>query len=328
MPGTNTQTLTGIFGDIADEIRAKDGSSATITPANMANAIANIPSGDTTIEDKLIQGASSNYTYTNSRVTKIKAGCFKGDQYITSASFPNVTTTGSDAFSSCTALTSVSLPLLRTPGNGLFAGCTAFTSISLPAATYLSSSCFMNCSGLTSVDAPNVTLLGGSYTFSNCRALTSFSSTATFDSIYAYSMFTNCSSLQSVSLPNAQLVGPEMFFGCTSLASVDLSSVKTIGDNSFYNCSQLTTIALPSLTSITNTSCFSGCSSLTCLNLCSPTRTGIPTLNNTNNFNNTPIASGTGYIYINDDLVNTLKGATNWSAFASQIKGESDLPTS
>ena len=36
-------------------------------------------------------------------------------------------------------------------------------------------------------------------------------------------------------------------------------------------------------------------------------------------FDNTPIASGTGYIYVSDNLVDTYKAATNWSAYASQI---------
>ena len=57
------------------------------------------------------------------------------------------------------------------------------------------------------------------------------------------------------------------------------------------------------------------------LNLYSPDRTTIPTLTNTSAFTNTPIASGTGWIVINDELVNTLKAETNWSTYASQIIG-------
>ena len=51
----------------------------------------------------------------------------------------------------------------------------------------------------------------------------------------------------------------------------------------------------------------------------------ITTLSNVNAFQNTPIASGTGYIYVADNLVSTYKSATNWSAYASQIKGLSEL---
>jgi hypothetical protein len=54
--------------------------------------------------------------------------------------------------------------------------------------------------------------------------------------------------------------------------------------------------------------------------------TTLATLGSTNAFSNTPIASGTGYIYVPDDLVDRYKQATNWSTYASQIKGISELP--
>lgn len=40
----------------------------------------------------------------------------------------------------------------------------------------------------------------------------------------------------------------------------------------------------------------------------------------TGSFSNNPIAYGTGYIYVPDDLVDSYKAATNWNAYASQIK--------
>ena len=42
-------------------------------------------------------------------------------------------------------------------------------------------------------------------------------------------------------------------------------------------------------------------------------------------FDSTKIASGTGYIYVPDARVTAYKSATNWSAYASQIKGLSEL---
>ena len=42
-------------------------------------------------------------------------------------------------------------------------------------------------------------------------------------------------------------------------------------------------------------------------------------------FDDTPIASGSGYIYVHDSLVDTLKTAENWSTYASQIKPLSEL---
>ena len=43
-------------------------------------------------------------------------------------------------------------------------------------------------------------------------------------------------------------------------------------------------------------------------------------LPNASAFNNSSIAGGTGFIYVQDDLVDTYKSAENWSTYASQIK--------
>lgn len=52
----------------------------------------------------------------------------------------------------------------------------------------------------------------------------------------------------------------------------------------------------------------------------------VSNLRNANAFANTPIASGTGYIYVPDDLVEQYKVATNWATYANQIKGLSETP--
>ena len=41
-------------------------------------------------------------------------------------------------------------------------------------------------------------------------------------------------------------------------------------------------------------------------------------------FGGTPIASGTGYIYVPSTLVETYKTATNWSTFANQFRALED----
>lgn len=51
----------------------------------------------------------------------------------------------------------------------------------------------------------------------------------------------------------------------------------------------------------------------------------VPILSNSNAFLLTPIADGTGYIYVLDDLVDSYKSATNWSTYAEQIKSISEL---
>jgi hypothetical protein len=52
----------------------------------------------------------------------------------------------------------------------------------------------------------------------------------------------------------------------------------------------------------------------------------ICTLSATGAFTGTPIASGTGYIYVPLALVDTYKTATNWSTYAAQIRAIEDYP--
>lgn len=66
---------------------------------------------------------------------------------------------------------------------------------------------------------------------------------------------------------------------------------------------------------------FGGLEFENCVNLTSfIIRSGTTSLNKATAFTGTPIESGTGYIYVPADLVDTYKAATNWSTYASQIR--------
>lgn len=106
-------------------------------------------------------------------------------------------------------------------------------------------------------------------------------------------IFYNCRSLEIVNLPKLTYAYRGMFYGCSKLASLSLPCCNNIGVQAFMNASTLTSLTL-------------GANS-------------VATLQNTNAFTNTPIASGTGYIYVPSDLVESYKSANNWSTYASQI---------
>ena len=127
-----------------------------------------------------------------------------------------------------------------------------------------------------------------------------------------------CTLITSVDFPDATRIGQYSFSNCSSLETVNFPNVSTISQYAFTNCVGLTRVDLPSITSI-GQYIFRDCSNLEVLNLYSPERTSVPTLVNSNTFNGTKIADGTGYIVINDDLVDTLKGASNWATYANQI---------
>ena len=100
-----------------------------------------------------------------------------------------------------------------------------------------------------------------------------------------------------------------------SIVSFYSSSATIIEDYIFSYCTSLTTVILSACISI-GRDAFYGCDSLTSITLSGST---VCTLENISVFEHTPIKSGTGYIYVPANLVNTYKAATNWSIYASQI---------
>lgn len=108
-----------------------------------------------------------------------------------------------------------------------------------------------------------------------------------------------------------------------NLAKVRLSKMKIIAPNGFRWCSSLVTIDLPKLTGNVGISCFASCSKLTTL-IIGREATSIATLSSTSSFTGTPIASGTGYIYVPAALIDRYKTATNWSTYASQFRALED----
>lgn len=138
-------------------------------------------------------------------------------------------------------------------------------------------------------------------------------------------------------------IGDNAFNGCTKLTTIVVNKVTKIGGLAVANSRNLATLNAPSLERI-NTQALRD-NKLTHLDL--PALVNIASyalygntllttlilskgavcgLESTNALTNTPIANGTGYIYVPDDLVDAYKEATNWSTYASQIKGLSELP--
>lgn len=134
--------------------------------------------------------------------------------------------------------------------------------------------------------------------------------------------FATMHSLAMVSVPTVDMVGMAAFYACPGLTTVDMPSARVIHTEAFYNCTALERLDLPSISTIFD-EVFYRCSSLTTLIL---RRTSVSTLRHTNALASTPIASGEGYIYVPDSLVDSYKAATNWSTYASQIKPISELP--
>ena len=135
-------------------------------------------------------------------------------------------------------------------------------------------------------------------------------------------VFRNYDSLAIADFPNVTSTGVNVFYACYALHTVNLPSLISISTNMFAYSSLLKRLDFPSVESISG-GAFSGCARLVTLIL--RKADAVCTLANVNAFTNTPIAKGTGLIYVPDNLVEQYKAATNWATYANQIKPISEL---
>jgi len=150
------ETLTEVFGDIADAIRGK-GVIGQMKPTEMATKIADIPSGGSgdpryEVND---QGRITKLNFDVTWFGDLKEVATANDliyayyqSNVTSANFPE--------------LTSVSGNLAM---NNCFKGCTNLSSVSFPKLASVASggmsTCFRECTSLSSVSFPELSSIGG-----------------------------------------------------------------------------------------------------------------------------------------------------------------------
>lgn len=128
------------------------------------------------------------------------------------------------------------------------------------------------------------------------RTLTEISSDAEIVGEYAFYWY---NTLTSANFPLATTIRKRAFEGCTALTSVDLlAAVTYIYGFAFYNCECLTALLLRSETMVN--------------------------LLESSHFKNTPIASGTGYIYVPSSLVATYQADSKWSTYSTQFRALED----
>lgn len=231
------------------------------------------------------------------KVTSIHGGAFSYCYNLASVSIPNcVTSIGTDAFLRCQSLTSVNIPnSITNIDNYAFSSCYSLTSASIP-------------KGVTSI---------GNYAFNYCHSLKSASIPNSVTSI-GNSVFTTCSSLAAVNIPNGVTsIGTSMFTGCFSLVFANIpNSITSISNGMFSNCYSLISVSIPnSITSI-DANTFNSCYGMAIYDFTS--HTSVPTLANTNAFNNIPSDCK---IKVPASLLEEWKAATNWSTYADKIVG-------
>ena len=141
-------------------------------------------------------------------------------------------------------------------------------------------------------------------------------------------VFKGCTNLKTVKYihtPNVtNMYGT--FRACPSLTSIpemDTSNVTNMY-GTFRGCSSLTSIPELDTSSVTSMYyMFNGCSSLTSVTFIGDV---VPPYSSSM-FTATPIASGNGYIFVPDNMVDAYKGASGWSNHASVIRGIGEKDT-
>ena len=164
--------------------------------------------------------------------------------------------------------------------------------------TYNDNGLFKN---LTTLNLPNNLTSIGNYSFYGLRKLVLTSLPDTLSNIGEYAFYT-CYNLRITSLPeNITSIPDRAFYYCEGLNELTFyGDVTSIAGNVFNTCRSLKKLVFPNITSV-------------------------PTLSNKNAFSNSGITTTTGSIYVPDALVTEMQNASNWSNFASRIKGVSEL---
>jgi hypothetical protein len=187
---------------------------------------------------------------------------------------------------------------VETIGNYAFSNCSKLKEVNLNKAKICNNSAFQNCSSLKTISLPELTFIGNN-------------------------AFVGCNILQNCNFPKVAEVGTLSFRYCAALSSIYLPSATIIDSQAFQNCNNLTTVRIDKKTTINNLS-FGQSAKFETLILTNTD--GVSTLSNTTAFTGTKIASGTGYIYVPQSLIEAYKVATNWSTFATQFRAIEDYP--
>lgn len=308
--------------NIANAIRSKNGKTTTYKPGDMAAAIQNISSGGATPEKGIVVNEYNAEGY----ATDISiVGFTQIPDYYLYYAFYYWTKGGKGAI-----LSRVTTGL-HIPDDVVLIGEYAFDNgrsleiEELPdSITTIRDNAFGSCVSMPLKKFPKYLRTIGRSSFVNCPKIvcTEFSEGLTSIGDYCFS---GCSELALNNLPKSLTsIGSSCFSNCKKITIKELhDTLQTISDGAFQGCISITEMTINHTAPKFYSNCFKNCTNLTKLVI--PNITAAPYIANSNILQGTPIESGTGYIYVPDNLVDSFKSATNWSAYAEQIRPISSL---
>lgn len=278
-----------------------------------------------------------------SNVTTVYGEAFYNCSSLVSTNLTSCISLSSDAFNSCSKLVSVGLTtaFTRLDGNGQFNGCTLLTNPGdLSNITSTGWNTFYNCASLTSVNFSSALTTIGGRCFSGCTSLTSIGDLSNVITIGSEA-FNGCISLESIEFINCVTIsesafnttkltsfivpntctsiGNAAFANCSLLSSIVFNEGGTslsIGSNFLYRDNLITKLTLPAHVTYLSDGFMSWCFNYLTIII---NATIPPSLGGSIGGNDNAI------IYVPDASVDAYKAATNWSNYASRIKGISEF---
>ena len=185
--------------------------------------------------------------------------------------------------------------------------------------TSINISAFSHCYSLSLITIPNGVTSINTSAFSYCYSLSSITIPDSVTSISGFT-FDGCYSLSSITIPDSVTsISCFTFRSCYSLSLITIpNGVTSIGGSTFYGCYTLPSITIPNGVTQINASAFYNCYGVRYYDF--TRHTAVPTLSNTNAFNN---ISADCEIRVPAALADEWKAATNWSTYANHIVGVS-----
>ena len=218
------------------------------------------------------------------------------DRSITEVESSTLKKVGKSAFEGCTMLAYAEFPFATSVEASAFEGCTALTTVSLARVQSIAAYAFRQ-SGLRRINMPQAASIA-TQAFQACNNLrTAIFPAATSIGSYA---FENCSMLQEAEFPLAAFVYSGAFQNDFFLEKIDFPRARTIDSYVFRDCSNLTALIL---------------------------RRDLVVEISSSALENTPIVTGSGYIYVPSALLEGYLSRYDGFTFGTQFRAIEDYPS-
>lgn len=232
---------------------------------------------------------------------------------------PGITTIADYAFYYCTSLKYITIPKgITSVGNSSFLYCDLLEAVVLPdTLTYIGGS-FSYDRALSRVSIPSTVTHIGNSAFTTCYVLNDV--TIPVSATLGQSAFSSCYKFKHIITSAASTLGNSAFSSCETAPSITiLHGVTSIGTSSFASCPAAITITIPSSVTSIGSKAFQYCYGAKEYHV-KPTSPPTLASDSLNGIESDCII----YVPYSSDhsVLNTYKGASQWSNYASQIQEE------